>query len=63
MSGPDHHAFTLNFLALKKLDFSFFRGQKKVEKKFHKKCIMQLFSANAVVFFKKNFQKFLTPKK
>ena len=28
MSGPDLHVFTLKFLAIKKLFFSFFRGQK-----------------------------------
>ena len=31
MSGPDLHVFTLKFLALKKVFFSCFRGQKKIQ--------------------------------
>ena len=53
MSGPDLHVFTLKFLALKKVFFSCFRGQKKFKIFFYKKGIMQLFSADAIVF-KKN---------
>ena len=43
MSGLDLHVFTLKFLALKKLVFFHFFGG-------HKKGIMQLFSADAIVF-------------
>ena len=49
MSGPDIHVFTLKFLALKKQFFSLFRCQKF----FCKTGIMQLFSADAIVFSKK----------
>ena len=61
MSGPDLHVFTLNFLA-QKLFFSLFRGQKFFFIFFYKKGIMQLFSADAIVFSKK-FEIYLTPKK
>ena len=47
MFGPDLHVFTFKFLALKKV----FSGSKKPKKKFfYKKGIMQLFSADAIVF-------------
>ena len=55
MSGPELHVFTLKFLALKKLFFSLFRVQKIISLIFIKKVIMQLFSADATVFSKKNF--------
>ena len=45
MSGPDLNAFTLKFLALKEVVFTF-------QKKNYEKGIMQLFSADAVVFSK-----------
>ena len=48
MSGPDLHVFTLKFFALKKHFFSLFRCRK-VKKKFAKKSIVQLFSADAIV--------------
>ena len=50
MSGPDLYVFTLKFLALKKQFFSLFRGQKFFFQNFYKKGIMQLFSADAIVF-------------
>ena len=58
MSGPDLHVFTLKFLALKKVFFSCFLGQKNF---FYKKGIMQLFSADAIVFSKKLKKNFFDP--
>ena len=54
MSGPDLHVFTLKFLALKKLGFSLFRGQNFffIIIIYYKIGIMQLFSADAIVFSK-----------
>ena len=53
MSGPDLHVFTLKFLGLKILFFHFF-GVKIFLIFIIKKGIMQLFSADAIVFSKKN---------
>ena len=64
MSGPDLHVFALKFLALKKpWIFHFFRVKKNLRFFFYKKGIMQLFSADAIVFSKKFQHFFLTPKK
>ena len=60
MSGPDLHVFKLKFLALKKCFFHVF-GVKKIKKKY-KKGIMQLFSADAIMFSKIFFFNFLTTK-
>ena len=49
MSGPDLHVFTLKFLAIKKIRFLMFWGSKK---KFCKKAIMHLFSADSTLFSK-----------
>ena len=63
MSGPDLHVFTLKFLAIKKLFFSFFWGQKNFfliffcKKGFIRVSVqcpltldfMQLFTADAIV--------------
>ena len=48
--------------ALKKTIFLSCRGQKKVLKIFYKKGLMQLFSADAIVFSKKSLKKNLTRK-
>jgi len=52
MSGADLHVLTLKFLALKNWLFFTFSGSKKNFKKY-KKGVMQLFSADAIVFSKK----------
>ena len=55
MSGPDLLVFTLKFhsdLALKKTGFYTFSDSKKDFQKFFYKIIMQLFSADAIVFSK-----------
>ena len=56
------HSNSTQILALKKLFFSLFRTQKNFQNFFYK-IIMQLFSADAIVFLKKLKKKFLTPKK
>ena len=62
MPGPDLLVFTLKFLALKNFFFSLFRCQNKFKNIVYKKGVMQLFSADAIVFSMK-FKKKLTPKK
>ena len=54
MSGPDLQVFTLKFLVLKKCFFHFFWVKKMFKKCVVKKDIVQLFSADAIVF-PKNF--------
>jgi hypothetical protein len=49
MSGPELHVFTLKFLALKVVFFHVSKS-KKFKNFFHKKIILQLFSADAIVF-------------
>jgi hypothetical protein len=49
MSGHDLHLFTLKFLALKKVVFSCFQGKNNSKNNLYK-GIMQLFSADAIVF-------------
>ena len=53
MSGPDLYVFTLKLLTLKRPCFFTFSGSKKnyIKKKL-KKVLMQLFSADAIVFSK-----------
>ena len=62
-SGRDLYVFTVELLALKKLFFSLFRGQKKVFEPFFRFFIMQVFSADAMVFSKKNLKNFFDPEK
>ena len=66
MSGPDLHVFTLkfhsNFSPKKNWFFHFFGLKKKFSKKNYK-IIMQLFSADAIMFLKKFLKFFFTPKK
>ena len=53
MPGPDLLVFTLKFLALKKWFLHVSGFKKKFKNIFYHKCIMQLFSADAIVFSKK----------
>ena len=53
MSGPDLHVFTLKFLALKNGFFMFSGSKKFLNIFFYKKGIMQLFSADVIVFSNK----------
>ena len=56
MSGPDLHVFTLKFhsnFSPKKTGFFTFSDSKKNFQKKNYKIIMQLFSADAIMFLKK----------
>ena len=57
------HSNSTQILALKKTGFFTFSDSKKNFQKFFYKIIMQLFSADAIVFSKKILKIFLTPEK
>ena len=66
MSGPDLHVFTLkfhsNFSPKKSVFFTFSDSKKKFQNFFYK-IVMQLFSADAIMFSKKIKKKIFDPKK